>query len=776
MSRGTRAAARPGVPAARLRDLGLLVALGALALSGLSTTYGGWMFLLVGAVGLVLGAASTELARRRRWPWTGAVLVSVLVFVLLGAPLCLGSAFAAPTLLDEVVHGWKDLLTTLPPVDATGPLLVLPWLLGITTGLLGGLLVTLRAPAAPAAAPLVLLGTVIALGLTRPASLLLQGGAVAMVTLAWVALRARDGITASGRRRGAAARRTAAGVAMVAVAAAVALPVGRAVAGEDRQVLRSHVVPPFDIGRYGSPLASFRRYVDEHGKPDPANLYDKTLLSVKGVPAGTRLRFAALDQYDGTVWGASEQPGPDSFQRVSSTIDDPAHGKRLDVTVTLGAGYDSVWLPTVGALQSLHFDNDDPALKADAFRYDLATSTGIVPTGLRPGDRYHFTGVLGDDSLSADTPPSTQVNDNATAAAFLDTQVTQWTAGVSQPMKRVFAIADYLRTHGKYSDGVGSDERMYHAGHYVKRLSDEFVNAPIMVGDDEQYAATMALMANRVGVPARVVMGAVVPAGGVVKGSDVHAWVEVQAADGTWRTLPTDLFMSHDKPADQPPQQEQQMSGSVVPPPAPVPPPATAGQSFDTQLKARATVKHPSAHGFHIPGWVKVTAAAVGGPLLLLAVVVGAIVGAKVLRRRRRRHAERTSARVAGAWRELVDHARDLGHRLPVDGTTRREQAGLLGVPAGHELARGADALVFGPAAPPEEAAEEYWRAVDGERARLSAGATRWQRIKAALSLVTFRQRWRVGAAPAAAPAAVLTPGGQNRRLTGEASANNRRF
>ena len=68
------------------------------------------------------------------------------------------------------------------------------------------------------------------------------------------------------------------------------------------------------------------------------------------------------------------------------------------------------------------------------------------------------------------------------------------------------------------------------------------------VGNDEQYAAAMALMANRLRVPARVVVGAVVPANGVVKGKDVEAWVELRAADGTWQTLETDRFMSRRPP------------------------------------------------------------------------------------------------------------------------------------------------------------------------------------------------------------------------------------
>ena len=50
-----------------------------------------------------------------------------------------------------------------------------------------------------------------------------------------------------------------------------------------------------------------------------------------------------MDRYDGMVWGATDDalPGPadDSFQRVSSTIDNPVDGRaRSTSTVTLGEG------------------------------------------------------------------------------------------------------------------------------------------------------------------------------------------------------------------------------------------------------------------------------------------------------------------------------------------------------------------------------------------------------------------------------------------------------
>ena len=75
------------------------------------------------------------------------------------------------------------------------------------------------------------------------------------------------------------------------------MPVSSVAVGDDdgRVVLRSQVQPPFDIGQYPSPLASFRRYV-KVPEPDAQNLYDKTLLTLECAPAGSRLRIAAQDR------------------------------------------------------------------------------------------------------------------------------------------------------------------------------------------------------------------------------------------------------------------------------------------------------------------------------------------------------------------------------------------------------------------------------------------------------------------------------------------------
>ena len=150
-----------------------------------------------------------------------------------------------------------------------------------------------------------------------------------------------------------------------------------------------------------------------------------------------------------------------------------------------------------------------------------------------------------------------------------------------------------------------------------------------------------------------------------------------------------------------------------------------------------------------------VVATYVGGPLLL-ALLLGAIVGVKAWRRHRRRSADAAptqrrrsadspSARFVGAWRELVDHARDLGQVVPLGPTvTRREQSVGIVSDQAPSLARRADGFVFGPSAPETGAAATYWESIDAERRAMSHGVGRRQRLVAAISLRSLRRAdWR---------------------------------
>ncbi|MEO5663066.1 MAG: transglutaminase-like domain-containing protein [Nocardioides sp.] len=776
MTRSRRSRVLPDL--VTLRDLLFVLVLSGLALSGFATSFTGSSFLVVGLTGVVLAILVTHATRALGWPLIAPVVIVAALFFLLGGPLCLRSAgdtaflpggSTLGSLVDQAIFGWKDMLTTLPPVDGDGPLLVLPWLLGLVAGLIGTALSGVRLSRAWVSALLPVLGltgilvAVILLGVRHPQSVLVQGALFAAVALGWLAIRSRRAsATVHGGSSG--WGRVALGAGLVVLASALALPASALVTGDDdtgRKVARTWVEPPFDIGRYPSPLAGFRKYIDLGANDDPANVYDKVLFTVDGAD-GQRIRIAAMDTYDGMVWGASDDALPgaadDSFQRVSSTIDNPVEGKEIEATVTIGEGYDGVWLPTIGALQGVDFRLGDPEAKSESFRYNLATSTAVVPSGVRRGDTYSFTAVQPTAEVTADMLPSTALSAAPPGTGFLKTPAADWAEQATTPMERVLAIAEHLRTEGKYSDGVRKAEQVYHPGHYVLRLSDEFVNDEQIVGNDEQYAAVMALLANEVGVPARVVLGAVIPEGGVVTGEQVQAWVELRAADGSWRTLPTEKFMSNEPPAEELPETNTPMSGTVVPPPAPIPPPSDAGDQSDADLKQRKATKddqdEEASLGERIPAWVVFVGRYVGGPLLLVALLLGAIVGAKVMRRRRRRTAASVSARFVGAWRELVDHARDLGQPVPLGAMiTRREQSGSIGSESAPALARRADSFVFGPSVPEADAAATYWESVESERRAMSHSVGRRRRWLAAVSLASLR---RGKSSPSAASQPVL--------------------
>ena len=123
----------------------------------------------------------------------------------------------------------EDLLTTLPPIDGDGPLLVLPWMAGMLAGVVGLSLAHLPVRRAWLAALLPVLGmtavlaAAIVLGVRHPESLLVQGSVFAGLALAWLAVRARR---ASAAVQGGSTSyvRGAGAVVMLALAAAVAFP------------------------------------------------------------------------------------------------------------------------------------------------------------------------------------------------------------------------------------------------------------------------------------------------------------------------------------------------------------------------------------------------------------------------------------------------------------------------------------------------------------------------------------------------------------------------
>lgn len=744
-----------------LVDGGAILLLGLVASYGFRDTFNGWTFLLAAGAGFVIGILLAHLSTLLARPVVVLAVLVVAGFFLFGGAVALhaeGLVASLPLpdtlaeLADQAVHGWKDLLTTRAPIDG-GPLLTLPYLMGLVAGSCGMALASRTHSAIwPLLGPVAYLAAVILLGIQWPTRLITLGIVFAVLAVSWIAIRAgrlnRRVIQGgpSWRRRGAA-------VLLIGAAASAAPTVGPMLPGadsNDRMVLRAHISPPFDVGQYPSPLAGFRRYTKGYRVPDGsegAKLYDRELMRVDGdLPEGTRLRFAALDDYSGTAWGASNQApdvtGPDGqFQRVGTAIRDEGPGRQVTATVTLADDYDGVWVPTPGSVDELEFRGAGADEKARSFRYNLATDTGVLPQGLHGGDSYTFTAnVPGeDDRLSGDITPSGQsLSTDRSGVQF--TQVAQRWGGDGEGLQQFLAIAKHMDEHGYYTDGGAEGEGLYSAGHSVKRVSEftEDVDGQT-AGNDEQYAATLALLGTQIGLPVRVVMGAIVPEDGVVKGKDVHAWVEVKDSSGVWRELSYDAFLPpYDNPPDQSPPSEQQLkAGTIIPPPAPVRPPSSAGDPLATDDNRRGNQEGDDGW-LSLPGWLVAILKYVGAPLLGVALLLGAVIAAKRARRQRRRTRGAPGARLAAAWREVLDQARDVGH-LVHGRRTRREQAAQIGLPSAAALARSADRHVFGALEPTEDDAVKYWSEVDAIRVELASGLTRWQRLRAAVSPTSFR-------------------------------------
>lgn len=767
-------ASRPGL--AQGIDIGFVLALSALALIGLRSVFFGWDFALAGMLGVVVGVVVAQLGLTIRLPLIGIAALSVIAFFLCGGAVALrdtrpgGAAPSVPVmraLASEAIHGWKDLLTTLPPADGKGALLVLPYLLGVVSGA-GAVAVAgrLRAALAPVIFPAIALVVVILMGTTRPAAGIWQGLVFACVGLVWGAVRYRRSHPVTGRgsaRRG----RLVTGGATLALVAAGTWAAGAILPGtssRDRVVLRSYVTPPFDINNYPSPLVGFRKYTK-----DAKALYDSTLFTVSGLPANTPIKIATLDSYDGSVWGATQDPGvagsaqTDAFQQVGQHVPGTATGPIVRVTVTIGQAYAAshdvdAWLPEAGNLRQITFSGARQAAYANDFRLNLATDSGILPERLAAGDRYTFSAVLPDDSLGADPQPYGASSLDSDAYAFLASKATEWAAPsgsadsqASDVWAQVSAVARHLQSTGAYSDG-GKGEEQYLPGHSVFRLSS-FLAGQQPVGDDEQYAATFALMANDLGLPARVVLGAVPEPGGAVKGQDIHAWVEVHVADGRWVDVSQKLFMPNvdKKPLPQQQQKPQKASSSIVPPPQAARPPnaETSGQA--QAITARAPKGRNRSH-FHLPAWLVHALRLLGPPVTVIAALVLLVTGLKARRRRVRRTRGSPTHRLARGWSEVLDHARDLGIKVP-GLATRREQSRVLELPQVEALASIADAGVFGPGEPSEEEVATYWVAVQDARKAMSARVGRFRRLVAALNVRSLVATRRLRRQPATAVA-----------------------
>ncbi|KQY64047.1 DUF3488 and transglutaminase-like domain-containing protein [Nocardioides sp. Root140] len=738
-------------PASHVRDVVVVAILLVLALWGLDDSFATREYLVVGGVAGGSALVTAAMVAGNGKGTEVFLLIAPVVYVLVGSmvamrgdqPIGLPTPDAVAGLLAGTITAPGDFLTTIPPVDAGGGVMVLPFAIGcVSAGASGWMALRTRRAVAPLTPMLGALVLSILLGTADPGRLELRSIAFAGVALWWISVRATRSEGIENGHRGQVVRAAVTSLLVGAIAVGLAA-LGLTNQGTDRaadteperSVLRGHVGSGTDVSGADNPLADFRRY-----NPRPAvlgqDVFAETLLRVKGLPAGTRLRFVTLDEYDGSTWSAGNRtvPGADDalFQRIGSEIDPQRRGKEVTVNVEVTKAYGSNWLPLAGELTSLSFDYSDGQAQREDVRYNLATDAAYVSGGVGARDDYTFTAVLPRDTLRPNARAFEVDGPLQPRGEFLDLFLFAWFKSDMSPMERVRSVARYLHKNGRYSDGVLPSERRYAAGHDQQRLGFDFVAADQIVGNDEQYAAAMALLANRLMVPARVVVGAVVPKGGRVEGKDVRAWVEVRVADGSWRTLDTSTFMSR-KPPKRTDEEVERPTEHLI----------EEGENPDLEEPGEGTTtgqgrgKSDGATTEPPDGDLRSTLSFF---LPLLGLVPWTIPLAKWVRRRRRRATGRGawSSPWVGGWREVVDTARDLGTTVPAT-MTRVMQAEHLG--EGQSLARDADSAIYARAPHPELDPDRFWEGVDDVRSALRHAAPRLRRLFAPFNPASLRGR-----------------------------------
>jgi hypothetical protein len=298
-------------------------------------------------------------------------------------------------------------------------------------------------------------------------------------------------------------------------------------------------------------------------------------------------------------------------------------------------------------------------------------------------------------------------------------------------------MLDGLARDGYISHGVSPDEPPSRSGHSLDRLSELFTD-PVMIGDAEQYSVSAALLARELGFPARVVFGfAPDPTDAAtveVLGRDVAAWIEVHTAEYGWVSLdptPAEREIPEAPPEDPTPVSRPQ---TVVPPdlqeqdPRDDTPPSETSQDDvpvpNPLLELLFTV-------LRVLGWTILILGLITSPFLL-------IVGAKLRRRELRRTTGTARDRIRGGWEEFQDAAVDRGIESP-PSPTRSQFAEVVGGKRPRLLAVVADRAVFSPDDPADADADRVWLAVEELRKSLDSRRTRWERLRAAVSLRSLR-------------------------------------
>lgn len=538
---------------------------------------------------------------------------------------------------------------------------------------------------------------------------------------------------------------------VVIVVLSVALAIGGClVIDQDRTILRDHYDPPLSPYNYTSPLSGMRSYI--------TNSKDDVLLTVENLPAGSSVRLAVMDRFDGNVWNLSDSTmssDSSNYRRVGTSITNNAEGKKFTATFTVDKGLSDYWLPMAGAASSVTFDNSE---NSDSFYYNSDTMSAIYPSRTSEGLTYTETGIMPTvptdkqiaktDAAAISQPKAEDVPD------CVDKLATAIAGGQSKGGEAAQALAEKLKESGWFSHGLSGDYPST-AGHGNYRI-DQLLAGTAMVGDSEQYASAMALMARSLGLPSRVVLGFLPKddEGEISEsrteeqgkttitkftGNDVTAWVEIKLDGYGWVAFyptPKETKVPDENQNLTPPNPQT----LVRQPPVPL----TDPLRDDTQAKGKSSIggsmaDETSANLFW-QHFVRIArkVAIYGSPLWTLLIICGLLLAIKAIALARSRKHGSTQQRVAAGWQSVAALARQSG--LDIRGTRSEQAASIanqMDISRETLLALGAQAdyAAFSGNFVNEEHVQQYWRDIAQERKYMLKSLPTLRRWRAKLSL-----------------------------------------
>lgn len=415
------------------------------------------------------------------------------------------------------------------------------------------------------------------------------------------------------------------------------------------------------------------------------------------------IKLVTLDEFDGQRWRPSQRSVRDITGGSGENtlpdppgLDDRVRRKAVRSTFEITDALETKWLPTPYPPSALDVPGD--------WGYDPETLDIVSKGENSAGLRYDVTTLdidLQPEGLQAAGPaPSAVHGDYTRLPADLPRQVRelarQQTAGAATQYEKAVALQRWFRTDFIYDLSIQPG----HGGSaMVEFLTDKR-------GYCEQFAATMAVMARSLGIPARVGVGYLPGTrqpdnSWLVTAHDSHAWPELYFAGYGWvRFEPTPQAQTGMAPGWTVPDS----GGPLTPSPD-----MTGSPEDPRQDRASAAPAVPTAEPTDM--LAPVGPGAGGSSFDPVPVLVGAgvlLVGClpmlvRTTLRRLRLSRQEPAQLVEGAWRELADSCVDYGVLWDSSLTPRATGARLLAAlpgsaaPALHRLVETVERTRYAP-------------------------------------------------------------------------------